>query len=98
MKVLKLKWSCFALPVDMMTSDSPSPDRPVFNTPNPDVLQSEETREAVHARYADQPEADLTNADRISQGESNAADSLISDDESTTPVDLHIGKVMRSSD
>ncbi|NJL22261.1 MAG: hypothetical protein HC895_17865 [Leptolyngbyaceae cyanobacterium SM1_3_5] len=81
-----------------MTSNSPTPDRPAFNTPNPDELQSEETREVLHDRYADQPEADLSNVDRISQGESNDANALISDDESATPVDLQMGIVARSAD
>lgn len=81
-----------------MTSNSPNSDGPVFNTPDPTVLQNEETREAVRERYAGKPEADLSNVDRVSQGESSNDSSLISDDESATPVDLQIGMITRSSD
>ncbi|MBD2090397.1 hypothetical protein H6F67_11080 [Microcoleus sp. FACHB-1515] len=80
-----------------MTSDSPPPDRPAFKTPDPNALQSEETREAVHKRYADLPEADLSNSDRISQGESSD-DSSLTSAASTSSVDLQMGTIARSSD
>ena len=81
-----------------MTSDSPNLDRPAFKTPNPDELQSEETRKAVHDRYADQPEADLSDVDRISQDGTRNGNAVISDDKSATPADLQIGIVARSAD
>lgn len=74
-----------------MTSDSSNSDRPIFKTPNPNELQSEETREAVHDRLDDQPEADLTNVDRTAQEKNSSAD------ESISSVDRQIGIIGRTA-
>lgn len=44
-----------------MTSDKPNPSEPVFQTPKPDELQSEEASSDVHDRIAPQlgDEADM---------------------------------------
>lgn len=77
-----------------MTSDSPSSDRPVFKTPNPNELQSEETREAVHDRLDNQPEADLTDVDRLSQEKNSSS---VAEEESANLHDRQMGIIGRTA-
>ena len=71
-----------------MAPDSPSPEHPVFQTPDPAFLQSEENHAEVRDRYLTQDEANLDypdpsgqaddsslplDIDRISQGEGNTS-------------------------
>lgn len=60
----------------IMTTNGPTPDRPVFPTPNPDDLQSEETQAAAHQRVAEQ------------QGSETDVDTDPSDETTADPASL----------
>lgn len=77
-----------------MTSDSSNQNNPVFKTPNPTELKSEENRQEMRDRLPTSDEADLTNPDRISQGENT--DSVIGDDDqSQDPINNQTGIISR---